>query len=465
VSPVNASDLDFRRNSAVLASVVDAMADGLFTVDAGGRFVAWSDGAARITGYPPDEVVGQPCRLLEGPNCKGFSKLAELLHEPDPPEGICHQECKVLARDGRELYLHGNVRVLRGPAGEVVGAVGTFTDLTSFVLANERITLLEEQARSRDAFGRLVGRSAPMQEVFRRIRLAAQSDVTVVLTGESGTGKELAARAIHDLSARRDRPFVAVSCSAIPETLLESELFGHVRGAFTGADRDKAGVFQAAHGGTLLLDEIGDVSPMIQLKLLRALQEREVQRVGDPRPTRVDVRLLGATNQDLARLRAEGSLREDFYYRIHVYGITMPALRDRREDIPLLVEHFVEEFRATHRKAVTGVTRDAFRALREYPWPGNVRELRNAIEYAFVTVQSDRIGLLDLPPEIRRPGAAPEPASLADPARAEERRRVVEALEQEHGNRTAAARRLGISRVALWKRMKRLGLAPASRRG
>jgi PAS domain S-box-containing protein len=456
-------ELDFRKNPQILASVVDAMADGLFTCDAAGNFVSWSDGAARITGYGAEEVVGKPCRVLEGPNCKGFSTVHEILARPEPPEGICHQECKFLAKDGRELYLHGNVRVITDEAGSVRGAVGTFTDLTSFILANERITLLEEQARSRDSFGSLIGRSAPMQEIFRRLRLAAQSDVTVLITGESGTGKELAARAIHDLSARRDHPFVAVNCAALPETLLESELFGHLKGAFTGADRDKTGVFQAAHGGTLFLDEIGDVSPLLQLKLLRALQEREVRRLGDPRAIKVDVRLLTATNRDLEGLRAAGTLREDFYYRIRVYEIAMPPLRQRREDIPLLVDHLIEEFARTHKKRVRGITREALQRLLDHPWPGNVRELRNAIEYAFVAVGGDRITLLDLPPELRRGGARPQAGPALTPDQEAERRRIQRALEQTRGNRTAAARTLGISRVALWKKMRRLQLVGPSR--
>ncbi|RMH06463.1 MAG: PAS domain S-box protein, partial [Nitrospirae bacterium] len=283
--------------------MVDAMCDGVFTVDAHGNFVAWSAGAERITGYSSQEIVGKPCHILEGQNCKGFSTLAELLANPSASaEGIYHQECKVLGRDGRELYLYGSISVLRDEQGAVVGAIGCFTDLTSFILTNEKIAILEEQAKSREAFQQLVGKSPAMQEVFRRLRLAAQSEVPVLLTGESGTGKELAARAIHAMSARKEKPFFAINCSAIPETLLESELFGHVKGAFTGAIRDKIGVFQAAHGGTLFLDEIGDTSPLLQLKLLRVLQEGEIRRVGDERGIRVNVRLITATNRDLKHL-------------------------------------------------------------------------------------------------------------------------------------------------------------------
>lgn len=453
-------ELDFRKDPAVLSMVIDAMAVGVFTVDAKGSFVAWSQGAERITGYSAGEVIGKPCRILEGPNCKGFATLDELLSSPEAaPAGICNQECKLLAKGGRELYIFGSVRLLRDEAGKPQGAVGSFADLTPFVQANEKIALLEEQTRARTALARLLGKSESMQEVFRRLRLAAQSDVTVLITGESGSGKELAAAAIHSLSARSSRPFLGVNCSAIPESLLESELFGHVKGAFTGAVRDKIGLFQAADGGTLFLDEIGDVSPLLQVKLLRVLQEREIRRVGDERTIKVDVRLLTATNRDLKSLIQSGQMREDFYYRIRVFEIALPALRERREDIPLLVDHFIAEFARSQSKQVTGIARDALARLMRYRWPGNVRELKNAIEHAFVTLSGDRITLLDLPTEIRTEAesgrAAAPPLS---PAAAAERQRILEALEQSGGNRTEAAKRLGVSRVTLWKRMRKAGL-------
>ena len=241
-----------------------------------------------------------------------------------------------------------------------------------------------------------------MQEVFRRLRLAAQSDVTILLTGESGTGKELAARAVHALSSRKDKPFYAINCAAIPETILESELFGHVKGAFTGAIRDKVGVFQAADGGTLFLDEIGDTSPLLQLKLLRVLQEGEIRRVGDERGIKVNVRLLTATNKDLKAQLASGDMREDFYYRIRVFEITLPPLRNRREDLPLLVNHFIAEASKVHHRAVKDIANDALQHLMNYSWPGNVRELKNAIEHAFVIVSGDCLTLLDLPSENQR---------------------------------------------------------------
>ncbi len=452
-------ELDFRKNPAILSNMLDVMADGVFTVDAEGRIVAWSTGAARITGYSSDEVLGQTCHLLEGQNCKGFRVLTDFLDNPTPyPFGICNQECKVLGKDGRELYLYGNVSILRDEEGNVAGAVGTFTDLTAFIANNQKIAVLEEQTKSRDAFEQLIGKSLAMQEVFRRLRLAAQSDVTVLLTGESGTGKELAARAIHALSSRKDKPFFAINCSAIPETLLESELFGHVKGAFTGAIRDKIGIFQAADGGTLFLDEIGDTSPLLQLKLLRVLQENEIRRVGDDRGLKVDVRLITATNRDLKNLMSDGALREDFYYRIRVFEIGLPPLRNRREDIPLLVRHFIQENTEVFQKNVQDIAQDALQRLFEYHWPGNVRELKNAIEHAFVTVNGNCLTLWDLPPEIQQPLATTTrtTSGASSGLSPEEESRIQEALQQTKGNKTEAAKLLGLSRVTLWKKLKRL---------
>jgi len=321
--------------------------------------------------------------------------------------------------------------------------------------SQDRVVQLEEQVRTRASFGRLVGKSGEMQEVYRRIRLAAQSDVTVLLTGESGTGKELAASAIHSLSERRNGPFVAVNCAAIPEALLESELFGHVKGAFTGAIRDKVGLFQSADGGTLFLDEVGDMSRALQVRVLRALQEREIRRVGDDRASKVDVRVISAANRDLSKMVATGKLRADFYYRIRVFDILLPPLRDRREDIPLLVRHFLEEVSARSPRASSGIEPDAVRALMSYPWPGNVRELQNAIENAFVTAAGARIGLQHLPSELRRgPGAE----KVLNPQQAAERERLIHALKVSGWNRTKAAELLGTSRVTVWKRMRRFGV-------
>ncbi|MFM7296498.1 MAG: sigma 54-interacting transcriptional regulator, partial [Planctomycetota bacterium] len=300
-------ELDYRKNPELLAQVIETMADGVFTVDIAGRFASWSSGAERITGWSRAEIVGQPCERLEGPDCHGFSKIAQLLADPAGRDGIQDEPCSIVGKDGRPLHLLGNLRLLRGPDARVQGAVGTFTDLTAWIVRQSPAPHAGDAGARR--FAGLVGKSKPMLEVLRRIELAAQSDVSTLVRGESGTGKELAARAIHDNSPRRRRPFVAINVAALPESLLESELFGHVKGAFTGALRDKPGVFEQARSGTLFLDEIGELPPALQAKLLRVLQERRLRPVGGERDIDVDVRLVCATHRDLAQLMHDGRFR------------------------------------------------------------------------------------------------------------------------------------------------------------
>ncbi|MEC4675170.1 MAG: sigma-54 dependent transcriptional regulator, partial [Nitrospirota bacterium] len=310
-----------------------------------------------------------------------------------------------------------------------------------FILNKQKLEVLEEQTKTQVNFEQLVGKSAVMQEVFRRLRLAAKSEVSILLTGESGTGKELAARAIHSLSCRKDHPFLAINCSAIPDTLLESELFGHVKGSFTGAARDKIGIFQAAEGGTLFLDEIGDTSPLLQLKLLRVLQEKEIRRVGEEKNIKVNVRLITATNRVIKDQIKSGEMREDFYYRIRVFEIELPPLRERRDDIPLLVNHFIAEGKKVHHREVNGITKDAMHRLMDYSWPGNVRELKNAFEHAFVTVNDNLITAFDLPPEVRNPQQSQpngEAGLSVTGEAALERQHILDALRQTGGHRGRA---------------------------
>ncbi len=304
--------------------------------------------------------------------------------------------------------------------------------------------------------GSLVGTSAALQAVLARIRCAAESSANVLLTGESGTGKELAARAIHALGPRAAEPFFAINCSALPDTLLESELFGHARGAFTGAVGDRDGAFASVGRGTLFLDEIGDVSAAVQVKLLRALESRTYRRLGEDRERPLEARIVSATNRDLAALRDEGRLREDFYYRVRVFEIHMPPLRERREDVPALVDSFVGALARSTGRDVRAVAPDALRLLCAHAWPGNVRQLRNALEHAFVTVRGPRIEIADLPEELRAGGDA-----AARPADADgERARIVAALRRTRGRRAAAAELLGCSRVTLWKRMRAFAVTP-----
>jgi two-component system response regulator HydG len=300
-----------------------------------------------------------------------------------------------------------------------------------------------------------------MNEMYKRLEVVAKTDTTVLVLGESGTGKELVARAIHFNSERRDRPFVGVNCSALPEGVLESELFGHVRGAFTGAIRDKAGRFELANGGTLFLDEIGELTPTVQVKLLRVLEGREFQRVGDTRSTRVDVRLIAATNKDLRREVNDGRFRDDLYYRLNVFPIELPPLRARTEDIPLLVLHFIEKFNHQMGRRVKALSGEAMDALFMHAWPGNVRELENAIEHAFVRSSGVLIRLDDLPRHILHEAASTKEetgAGRGEALASFERQLILQHLEEAHWRRRVAAQRLGMSPVTLWRKMKKYGI-------
>ncbi|MBN1574951.1 MAG: sigma 54-interacting transcriptional regulator [Chitinispirillaceae bacterium] len=328
----------------------------------------------------------------------------------------------------------------------------------------------------RESFHGLVGRTAPMQELYGLIEKAALTDVNVVLQGESGTGKELVAAAIHTTSVRNKKPLVRVNCAALAETLLESELFGHVKGAFTGAYKDRAGNFEAAHGGTILLDEVGEISPTVQVKLLRVLQERVVVRVGDNQEIPVDVRIIAATNKNLRSLVQKGKFRQDLFYRLNVFPLNLPSLKERRPDIPLLCSHFIRKYREETGKNILSISADAMRLLMDYCWPGNVRELENTIEHAFVLCTTDEVLVTDLPHELRvkavREGLCAEKfaglSSSASPTvvmtqkingRLNITREILAAeLEKHAGNKSAAARSMGISKVGLWKKMKKLGM-------
>ena len=365
------------------------------------------------------------------------------------------------------------VRALKAGAYDYVPKPFDNEEIRAIVArARERLALIAENRRLReelaDRLGPLIGDSPPMREVYRIIRRTATTDATVLINGESGTGKELAARALHGESKRASRPFVALNCSALPAELVESELFGHVKGAFTGAERDKVGLFEAAHDGTLFLDEIGDLAAAAQAKLLRVIAERAVSRVGDTRSQHVDVRLIAATNRPLEELVDAGRFREDLLFRLRVVTIEMPPLRDRREDITPLAVHFLAELAERHGRAVTDLAEDARRALLAYDWPGNVRELRNAIERAVVLAESDRIEASDLPEQVTgRPGPLrPTEAALADLSYSEAKSRAIEtferafleaALERHGGNISATARALGLHRQSLQKMLKRMG--------
>ncbi len=358
----------------------------------------------RITGYTAREAMGSNCLLLQcsrcfGKECPGENANCEVLKYGNSEA----KECRVRHREGYEVSVIKSARAVKGEEGELLGIVETLTDLTELNRMRKKAEEAERRLGEIHRLGNIIGKSRSMKRVFEFITAAADSRATVLIQGESGTGKELVAGAIHYNSSLSQGPFVTVNCSALSETLLESELFGHVKGAFTGAYKERIGRFELAHGGTIFLDEIGELTPYMQVKLLRVIQEREIERVGDPRKINIDIRVLAATHQNLYDLVMNGRFREDLFYRLKVFPIHVPPLRERREDIPLLVRHFVDKGNERESKDIADLSRDAMGRLMEYLWPGNVRELENAMEHAFVLCRSRQINVRDLPVEIREP--------------------------------------------------------------
>jgi transcriptional regulator with PAS, ATPase and Fis domain len=357
------------------------------------------------------------------------------------------------------LHVVKNATVLKDPQGQMIGAVETFTDISQIVRQQQEIMTLRKSCRLEEEHHGLLGESPPMLRLFELIENVAQTDAPVLIHGQSGTGKELVARAIHEDSPRKDRPFIKVNCAALNENLLESELFGHEKGSYTGADRTRIGRFEAAHEGTIFLDEIGDIPLGIQVKLLRVLEEKEIERVGDHRPIPVDVRIISATNKDLENLIAQGLFREDLFFRINVFPLKCPALSERIDDIHLIVQNFIKQNAAKSSKTIVGLTPEAMEVLTNYSWPGNVRELRNAIEYAFVLCSGQWIGVEHLPPKITAGSKrAPTRPHQSSASWEEERNLLVDTLREVGGNQSEAARILGVSRVTIWKRIKKYGI-------
>ncbi len=451
-----------RLNPRFLSQMIECMAEGVFTLDASGRISSWNPAMERITGYAAQEALGKRCDILQFDRCVNRTCPAGIRECGLMKRGKSEaKECRLRHRDGHDVPVIKNARVVRDDGGAVIGVVETITDLSELETARLQAEEAARRLGEKYRFANLIGRSRPMQEVFEAIRAAAQSDAAVLILGESGTGKELVAGAIHHESARAGKPLVTVNCSALPESLLESELFGHVRGAFTGAARDRKGRFEEADGGTVFLDEVAELSPFIQVKLLRVLQEREIERVGESVRHKVDIRILAATHQDLYGRVQQGLFREDLFYRLKVFPIQLPPLRERREDIPLLAAHFMEALNRRTGKQVARFTEAAMRALLDHPFPGNVRELENAVAHAFVLCRGEEIDLGHLPREIREPARPDFPPAAAGAAPGRGRGRgaitaegLTRLLAECGWNKAEAARRLGVSRTAVWQRMR-----------
>ena len=450
-------------NNYLMRQILDTMADGVFILDARGRIISWSRAMETITGFTAKEALGQPCRLLNFSSCIGIespkdSKHCALLQG----EVTGAVECYLRHRSGFDIPIIKNATAVKNDQGQLLGIIEAVTDITELEKARSRVRDASRRLGEMHGLDKIVGKSPAMQSLFAAITAVSASQTTVLIQGESGTGKELVAGAVHYSGSRANKPFVIVNCAALAESLLESELFGHAKGAFTGAVASRKGRLEEAHTGTILLDEIGELTPLVQTKLLRVIQEKEIERIGESRKRKLDIRIITATHRDLHRLVREGRFREDLYYRLKVFTLQVPALRERMSDIPLLINFFMDRQNKKTAKMVQKITPGAMKHLKNYPWPGNIRELEHAIEHAFVLCDSNAIHSSDLPLEIRqyvpctqepRPGPAEQDRENGQETLT--RTRLIDALRTCHWNKAQAARKLQISRTTVWKYMKK----------
>ena len=433
----------------LLDTIFRSVNDAIVTVDSYMNVIEANRANETICGAPPQEMIGK--NIGNSPfscSTRCHQALSRAVESKSPVIDY-HIECGRTDHPNQTVSL--NTSPLTDEAHNFFGAVMIIKDVTT-------LSTLEKELEDRYQFGNIIGKSEAMKDVYRIVEALGGTETTSLITGETGVGKELIAKAIHFSGTRALKPFIAVNCSALAEELLESELFGHVKGAFTGAVRDKVGRFQMADGGTLFLDEIGDISHRTQLKLLRALQEREFEPVGSETTIKVDVRVIVATNQSLPEMIKKGAFREDLYYRLNVVELKLPPLRERRVDIPLLIDHFLELFNKKFGKKLTAVSEEAMTALMNHDWPGNIRELEHAIEHAFVLCRGGAINLTSLPPEVRRSAADRDGGgrSGVEPGAGESEDleiRVIEALEKSGGNKAKAARLLGVSRQTIYRKI------------
>jgi len=436
-----------------LQAIFDSRLEGTFTIDKNWKITSFNLSAQKITGYSIDEAIGKYCwNIFQSKVCRNGCHMECTMKNE---EVIFENELTITRKDGRQLPLRINSAPLFDASGKQIGGVETFQDLSE-------IKNLSTHLEDRFQFEKIIGRSKIMQNVYALIESVAPTDSTVLITGESGTGKELVARAIHLNSERKLGPFIAVNCSAFVETLLESELFGHEKGAFTGAIRSKPGRFEMADKGTLLLDEIGDLSPAVQVKLLRVLETQQFERVGGTKPIKVDVRILTATHRNLEEEIKSNRFRDDLYYRLNVINIHLPPLRQRKDDIPYLVNHFIENFRIKFNKPIEGISPPVLHLLKNYHWPGNIRSLENALEHAFVLCHEKIIQTKHLPERLLSKKVkikeSIQPTQQNNPVEDAEKLQILSILEKYHGHRGKTAIALHIDKSTLWRKMKKYGL-------
>lgn len=447
------------KNPQFLPEVFETMRDGLVVIDNKGQIQLFNRAAEEMTGYKKEDVIGKNCSLLNCDNCmvlneSGSKKDAQL----EKFGAIYNRECTITSGDGRTVRILKNVVVIRDSSGKIIGTVESLTDITSLYKKELELQDIKQELRQEYWFMGLLGKSIPMQRLYEHIRNASQSEAPVLILGESGSGKNLVSHALHKLSRRNEGPFIQMNCASLNEQLLESELFGHKKGSFTGAVSDRIGRFEASNSGTIFLDEIGDMPMTMQVKLLRVLEEKVVERVGDHTPIPVNIRLISATNKDLNPLIHAGKFREDLLYRINSVVIKVPPLRERKEDIPLIAFHYLKKISVANNKEITSISPPAMEILINFPWPGNVRRLINALEHSAVTCKGTTIEVSDLPDYLTHEKDLESSTIHEGREDVPEKERILSVLAQCKGNKTLTARHLGISRVTLWKKIKALGV-------
>ena len=442
-------------------ALLETVPCSVFIVDLNNQIIYWNKSAEELTGYTADEIVGSTCDKLRMNICSNQDPAVRKTFCPLLSGGNRGEvECEMCRKDGSLVPIMRKSQAVFGDEGELIGAIEVLVDVSLIKQARTEIRLLKHEIARRGKYGNLVGRSDQMRKLYDMIETVALTDASIVIEGETGTGKELVAKTIHAESTRSESMFLAINCGALPESLLEAELFGHKRGAFTGAIEDRAGCFETASGGTLFLDEIGEMSLSSQVKLLRVLQEKQITRVGDSLPRPVNVRIIAASNKNLADMVKSGQFREDLYYRLRVVGLVVPSLLERKDDIPDLVAYFITQYNEKYSKQIEGCSPKAMDLFLAHNWPGNIRELEHAVEHAFVvTAPSNKVITADsLPPEISHSTEAAVAPQKTATEKIDEKTLIANALAEADGNKSQAARILGLTRAGLYKKMRRLGL-------
>jgi PAS domain S-box-containing protein len=431
-------------------AILESISDGVFSVDTDWNITSFNRAAENITGTRREDALGRPCaEVFRSSMCEGECALRQTIEQGEP---IINHHCYIINPAGERIPISISTAVLRNKNGGIIGGVETFRDL-------REVETLRKELEDKFQLGDMVSKSHAMRSVFEIAEVVADSASTVLIQGETGTGKELLARAIHSMGERAGRPFVAVNCGALPDSLLESELFGYKKGAFTGATHDKPGRFALAENGTLFLDEIGEISPALQVRLLRVLQERTYEPLGGTETEISEARIIVATNRDLTAMTQAGEFRQDLYYRVNVVQIDLPPLRERLEDVPMLVDHFLLRFNRMQHKNIAGISSEALAILMSHDWPGNIRELENVIERAFAVCPGNQLGIKCLPQSLSNlvaPSQAPQ--NIRSARKITESQTIINALKQNNYNCLAAAHELGIHKTTLYRKIKQLDI-------